>query len=240
MLEVLDHLFLQPLVLMYSSAYSFAYHLPEHWIGRNPGVQLIIFSVMLNLALLPLYYQMEQRSKAAGAIRARVASEVARMKQHFRGRERYFYIRAVYRNYRYHPISEVLGSADLLVQIVVFVTVFQYLSGLDELVGQAFGSIADLSRPDGLLGGVNLLPLLMTAINAAAVFYYVDDRSKRLQAWLLAAVFLVLLYQSPAALVLYWTANNLFSLVRNLLQRRMGHLSLESLIPSFARLIAQR
>jgi membrane protein insertase Oxa1/YidC/SpoIIIJ len=240
MLEVLHDLFIQPLVLMYSSAYSFAYHLPEQWIGRHPGVQLIIFSVLLNLALLPIYYQMEQRSKAAHAIRERVASEVARMKRHFRGRERYFYIRAVYRNYRYHPISELLGSADLLVQILVFVTVFQYLSGLEELVGQAFGPIADLSRPDGLLAGVNLLPFLMTAINAAAVYYYVNDRSKRLQAWLLAAVFLVLLYQSPAALVLYWTANNLFSLVRNLLQRRMGHLSLESLIPSFARLIAQR
>lgn len=240
MLAALDDLFLQPLVLMYSSAYSFAYHLPERWTGPNPGLQIIVFSMLLNLALVPLYYQMEQRSKAARAVRERVAREVARMKQHFRGRERYFYIRAVHRNYRYHPISEVLGSGDLLVQIVVFITVFQYLSGLDVLVGQAFGPIADLSRPDGLLAGANLLPFLMTAINAAAVFYYVDDRSKRLQAWLLAAVFLVLLYQSAAALVLYWTANNLFSLVRNLLQRRMGHLSLESLIPSFARLIAQR
>jgi membrane protein insertase Oxa1/YidC/SpoIIIJ len=123
---------------------------------------------------------------------------------------------------------------------VVFLTVFRYLSGLEEVAGQGFGPIADLSRPDGLLGGVHLLPLLMTAINAASAYYYVDDRNKRLQAWALAVVFLVLLYRSPAALVLYWTTNNLFSLVRNLAGRQGGQPRLPSLGPILARLSAQR
>lgn len=236
MLDALYHLFVGPLMLIY----SFLYHLPERWFGVDAGVQLIVFALLLNLALMPLYAQMEQRSAATRAVRQRVASEVARMKRHFRGRERYFYIRAVYRNYRYHPISELLGSADLLVQILVFVTVFHYLSGLDAVVGQEYGPIADLSRPDGLLGGVNLLPLLMTAINAGSAYYYVDDRNKRLQAWALAAVFLVLLYRSPAALVLYWTTNNLFSLIRNLLSRRLGRERLASLAPLVTRLTTQR
>jgi len=233
MLDALERLFIEPLMLIY----AFIYHLPEHWIF-DAGLQLILFSVVLNLLLMPLYRQMEQRSAATREIRQRVASEVARMKRHFRGRERYFYIRAVYRNYKYHPISELLGSADLLVQIVVFFTVFHYLSGLEAVVGQSFGPIADLSRPDGLLGGVHLLPLLMTAINAASAYYYVDDRNKRLQAWALALVFLVLLYRSPAALVLYWTTNNLFSLVRNILARQMRPRT--SPHPTFARLTAQR
>ena len=59
----------------------------------------------------------------------------------------------------------------------------------------------------------------MTAINAAAVLAYVEDRGKRLQGLVLGAIFLVLLYNSPAGLVLYWTTNNLFSLARNLIGR---------------------
>lgn len=236
MLDVLEHLLIAPLMLIY----SFVFRLPESWIGANPGVQLILFSVLLNLALAPLYRQMEQRSAATRAIRQRVAGEVARMKRHFKGRERYFYIRAVYRNYRYHPISELLGSADLLIQIVVFFTVFHFLSDLDAVAGRTFGPIADLGRPDGLLGGMNLLPLLMTAINAASVYYYVEEPGKRLQAWALAALFLVMLYRSPAALVIYWTANNSFSLVRNLLRHRMGEQTLSTLLPTFARVRAQR
>jgi len=236
MLDTLENLFVEPLMIIY----SFVYHLPERWLGVDAGSQLILFSVLLNLALIPLYRQMEQRSEATRAARQRVASEVARMKRHFRGRERYFYIRAVYRNYRYHPISELLGSADLLVQILVFLTVFHYLSGLDAVVGQSFGPISDLSRPDGLLGGVHLLPLLMTAINAASAYLYVEERNKRLQALALALLFLVLLYRSPAALVLYWTGNNLFSAARNLLRRRIGALSMQSQLPTLARLTAQR
>lgn len=237
MLEILGQLFVQPLMLIY----GFLYRLPESWLGpHHVGVQLILFSLLLNLALMPLYSQMERRSAATRAIRQRVAAEVARMKRHFKGRERYFYIRAVYRNYRYHPISELLGSADLLIQIAVFFTVFHFLSGLEAVAGQAFGPIADLSRPDGLLAGVNLLPLLMTAINAASAYYYVEDSGKRLQAWGLAALFLVLLYRSPAALVLFWTTNNLFSLIRNLLHRRVGPRDLSTLLPTFARVRVQR
>ena len=37
-----------------------------------------------------------------------------------------------------------------------------------------------------------------------------------IQLYALAAVFLVLLYNSPAGLVFYWTLNNVFSLCKNI------------------------
>jgi membrane protein insertase Oxa1/YidC/SpoIIIJ len=208
-LDVLDVLFLQPLMIIYGYVFS---QFPG-WLGA--GGKIVAFSLVVNLVLLPIYSQMEERSRRTRAAKDRVAREVARMKAHFRGRERYFYIRAVYRQHRYHPISELLGSADLFVQILVFATVFRFLSGLEELSGTAFGPIADLSRADGLLAGINVLPLLMTAINAASVLTYVKDRSRRVQALALAGLFLVLLYGSASGLVLYWTINNLWSLGRN-------------------------
>lgn len=215
MLGLLDALFLQPLMLIYATVFA---ALPE---AIGAGFRIVLFSILINLVLLPIYAQMEQRSAAARIVKRRVAAEVARMKKHFKGRERYFYIRAVYRQHGYHPSSELFGSSDLFVQILVFATVFRFLSGLDALSGQSFGPIADLAREDGLLGGVNLLPFVMTAINALAVFAYVDDRGKRIQAVGLAILFLVLLYRSPSGLVLYWTMNNLISLVRTIAMRRI-------------------
>ena len=214
MLQFLDTLFLQPLMLLYELLFGAFVWLPV-------GSRLVAFSVVLNLLLLPIYRQMELRFRSNAAMKEQVARDVARIKKHFRGRERYFYIRAVYRQHRYHPLSALLGSADLFVQILVFATVYRYLSGLEALAGEPYGPIADLSRPDGLLAGINLLPLLMTAINAVTVFFYVSNPAKRRQGWLLAGVFLVLLYRSPSGLVLYWTVNNLYSLVRTLLQQRM-------------------
>ena len=57
----------------------------------------------------------------------------------------------------------------------------------------------------------------MTAINVASAFAYVDERRKRIQALALAALFLRSAPRSPSGLVLYWTSNNLFSLLRNLI-----------------------
>lgn len=142
------------------------------------------------------------------------------MKTHFKGRERYFYVRAVHRQFHHHPIQSLLSSNELFLQLLVFFTVYHFLSQPDLLAGIPFGHINDLGRPDGLLAGINLLPLLMTAINAVSVLYYVRDPGKRLQAVSLAMVFLVLLYASPAGLVLYWTMNNFWSLIRNMLTLR--------------------
>lgn len=228
------NLFLQPLMTIYAALFDTA---PD-WFGV--GGQLIGFSVLLNLALLPLYYQMEQRSRHIRQHKERVDRDVARMKKHFRGRELYFYIRTVHRQHGYRPLEQLLGSADLFVQVLVFTTVYHFLSTLPALSGVSFGPIADLSRPDGLMGGVNLLPLLMTVINGAAVFTYTGARNKRLQALGLAALFLVLLYSSAAGLVLYWTANNIFSLLRNLVQRRFASRPSGRVMKLLNQLAAQR
>lgn len=234
MLEVMNALLLEPL----SVIYSFCFETVFGWL--SPGFALLAFALLLNLMLMPVYYQMEQRFRSQRELRERVSREVERMKRHFRGRERYFYIRAVYRQFDYRPISALFGSADLLIQVLVFATVYRYLLGLDVLVGERFGPIHDLSRADGLLAGVNALPLLMTVINAASVLVYVEDRAKRVQALLLATLFLVLLYDSASGLVLYWTMNNLFSLSRNLLQRRVLSRLPRELFSSVQRLAQQQ
>jgi membrane protein insertase Oxa1/YidC/SpoIIIJ len=99
--------------------------------------------------------------------------------------------------------------------------VYHFLAQPGLLDGMPFGRIDDLSKPDGLLAGINLLPLLMTGINAISVLYYVKDSGQRTRALALALGFLVLLYTSPAGLVLYWTMNNFWSLLRNMLVGRV-------------------
>ena len=74
-----------------------------------------------------------------------------------------------------------------------------------------FGPIADLGAPDGLLtiDGLTLhaLPILMTAVNfiSSAIYTKGFPLKDKLQLYLMALLFLVLLYDSPSGLVLYWT-----------------------------------
>lgn len=212
----IDTVLVAPLSRIYSLTFE---ALPA---GLGLGPRIVLFGIVVNLALLPVYLEMERSSRKLREVRDRVASDVARMKRHFRGRERYFYIRAVHRQHGYHPLSALLGSGDLLIQVVVFATVYGFLSDHPALSGVSFGPIADLGGQDRLLGGVNLLPLIMTGFNLASVLVYAEQRIRRNQGLILAILFLVLLYGSPSGLVLYWTTNNVFSLVRNLAVRYFG------------------
>ena len=220
---ILHAIFIEPLMEIYGFLLDLA---PDN---VDLGGRILFFSLILNLLLMPLYAQMERRSRSTRELKQRVDLDVERMQRYYKGRERYFYIRAVHRQHGYHPLSYLAGSADLLVQMVVFFTVYQYLAHLPTLVGASFGPFADLSKPDGLAAGINVLPFFMTLINLINVFSFVEDRARRMQALFLAALFLVLLYNSPAGLVLYWTGNNLFSLARNALRQRFGGKRLESL-----------
>ena len=97
--------------------------------------------------------------------------------------------------------------------------------------GVSFGPIADLSKPDGMLviGGlaINCLPILMTAINAVSSALYSRDfpLKAKIQLYAMAAVFLVLLYDSPAGLVSYWTLNNAFSLIKTIFYKLLTNTS---------------
>ncbi|MBO4637467.1 MAG: hypothetical protein J5685_10020, partial [Clostridiales bacterium] len=78
-----------------------------------------------------------------------------------------------------------------------------------------------LSLPDSMMNiggfGINVLPILMTLINVVSSIVYGKGKkfSEQWQTYLLAALFLILLYTSPSGLVLYWTCNNIFSLLKN-------------------------
>ena len=80
-------------------------------------------------------------------------------------------------------------------------------------------TIKALALSDGLFFSINLLPIIMTLLNVISSIVY--SRSFRLkdntQAFVLAAVFLLFLYDRPSALLIYWSFNNFFSLVKNLI-----------------------
>ena len=75
--------------------------------------------------------------------------------------------------------------------------------------------------PMRILSGfsINILPIVMTLINIVSIIVYTKGSplKEKIQLYVMAVLFLVLLYKSPSGLVLYWTMNNIFSLAKNIL-----------------------
>jgi hypothetical protein len=193
----------------------------------NPGIALCGVSIAVSVLTLPLYFAAEKWQILERETIRRFAPKIARIKRVFSGDEQYLILSTYYRQNRYHPFYALRSTFGLLVQVPFFIAAYAFIANLAVLQGCSFFFIRDLSAPDGLLTfnslgiRLNILPVLMTLINYAAGFVYTKGfpMREKVQLYGIAAVFLLLLYNSSAALVLYWTLNNVFSLIKNILQK---------------------
>lgn len=191
--------------------------LQAEMVSGSFGVALLMLSIVFNLLLLPFYHIAEKVQNKERAIQKQLAPKIREFREVFSGQERHYYLKTLYRQNSYHPIFALRGVLPLAIQVPVFMAAYVLLSDFAPIKGVSFLLIQDLSLPDGLIGGVNLLPFVMTLVNLLAGIIYTKNLSPRetVQIWVVALIFFVILYKSPAALVLYWTFNNIFSLVKN-------------------------
>ncbi|HOX92245.1 MAG TPA: YidC/Oxa1 family membrane protein insertase, partial [Spirochaetales bacterium] len=187
-------------------------------VSHSPGLAILGVGLAVNVLTLPLYAKAEAWQAVERAIRAKLKPKVDSIKAVFKGDERMMILSTYYRQNKYHPVYALRSSAGLLLQIPFFIAAYSFLSHLPQLAGRGFFVIGDLSKPDGLLHGLNLLPILMTVLNLVASAVYAKGLvvKEKLQLYGMAIIFLALLYNSPSGLVLYWTFNNLFSLGKNI------------------------
>lgn len=175
------------------------------------GLALISLSVVTYILIRPLISYAKNFQDDERNIQAVLAPQLVAIKENFSGAEQHKKIQRLYKRYSYHPILAFRSAAGIILQLPFLMAAYFMLDSLTDIIGQSWWLIEDLSKPDELLGGVNLLPLLMTAVNLIGVFFAKDfSRRDKVQALVVAILFLVLLYNAPSALLIYWTCNNLW------------------------------
>ena len=191
----------------------------------KPIFSLIGLSLIVNLLCLPLYKRADAIQMAETEKQNKMSYWVKHIKKTFTGDERYMMLTTYYRQQNYRSIYAIRNSISLLLQIPFFMVAYRFLSNLDSIKGLSFWVIKDLGAPDQLFNignfTVNVLPILMTLLNVISAYIYLRGMpvSQKIQTYLLALVFLVLLYNSPSGLVIYWTCNQVFSLLKNVFMK---------------------
>ncbi len=183
-------------------------------------------SVCVNILALPLYNIAESIQEKERQINRKMEPRVKRIKKGFKGDEQFMILSEYYRQNNYHPLYALRGSLSILIEIPFFIAAYNYLSSSEILKEASFWIFSNLGEADRMfsitLGSfiipINILPILMTAINFVSGYIYTKNATTRdkIQLYALGLVFLVLLYNSPSGLVIYWILNNLFSLVKTI------------------------
>ena len=128
----------------------------------------------------------------------------------------------LYREYGVNPFS---GCVPLLIQIPIFFGFYAMLGSAIELRNSSFLWVQDLSQPDTvfhILGvPINVLPIVMTGtmVWQMAISPKSGDAMQQRIFYFMPVVFLVFAYNYASGLALYWTTQNLFSIVQLYLTR---------------------
>ena len=224
-MNIFYNVFIFPIEQIISVFFVIAYRIFENNSRLAYGLSLMGVSLVFSIITLPLYFLAEKYQHAERDIQARMKPDIDAIKSVFFGNERFMRLAVYYRHNGYHPIFALRSSISLLIQVPFFIAAYHFISNLEVIKGVSFGPISDLGRPDGLLSinnfSINVLPVIMTIINFASGTVYTKGFSKKdkIQLYGMALVFLVLLFNSPSGIALYWTCNNMFSLVKNIISK---------------------
>jgi YidC/Oxa1 family membrane protein insertase len=203
----------------------------------HPAVAIIGLAVCVKALLLPLTRVADRLQEQVNATQARLQPGLDAIRAEHRGEERTRRTLALYREAGVHPLYTLKSLLGFLIQIPVFIAVFDMLAEDFDLYRVPFLWIADLSRPDELARlpaclpffgcHLNLLPFLMSGASLAALLRFRSPvltpalvRRQRLNLAGMTALFFLLFYTFPAGMVLYWTSTNTVQLAIGEVRRR--------------------
>ena len=133
---------------------------------------------------------------------------------------------ALYKKNKVNPMG---GCLPMIIQIPVFIALFVVLRSAIELRFAPFLWIHDLSEPERLLANVlpiplNILPVFMTVTmiwqQKLMPTSAGDPNQQKIMMFFMPVMMLVLFYNMPSALVLYWSASQSIMIIQQLIQKK--------------------
>ncbi len=141
--------------------------------------------------------------------------------------------------YKQYGINPVGGCLPMVIQIPIFFGLYQMLGQAVELRNEKFLWVHDLSQPDtiahvpGFGWPINILPLCMgaTQIWLTHMTPKTGDPTQRRMMMFMPLIFVFICYNFAAALALYYTAQNLFSILQFYQNKNQPMPTLEKVAP---------
>jgi YidC/Oxa1 family membrane protein insertase len=208
-------------------------NLLHSWL-HDYGLAILALTTIIKLTLWPIQNranrsmrQMAALSPKMQELREKYKDDPTRMNQE---------VMKLYKQYGINPVG---GCLPMMIQIPIFFGLFKMLGQAVELRNAKFLWVRDLSQPDTVahlpvLGWpINIIPLCMAAtqIWLMAMTPKTGDPTQRRVMMFTPLIFLFICYNFAAALALYYTAQNLFSILQFYQNKRQPVPKLEKVAP---------
>jgi YidC/Oxa1 family membrane protein insertase len=185
-----------------------------HGLVPNYGLIIIVFSILTKL----LFYRLTHKSFMEMKRMQDLQPRLEELKTKYANNKEEL-ARAQMNLYKEAGVNPLGSCLPMLLQMPVFVALFQVLRTTIELRGAPFALwITDLSQPDTIatIAGfpLHVLPLLMGVGMLVQQQFSSRDPSQAMMGKLMPIVFTALFYNFASGLVLYWLVNTVLSVAQ--------------------------
>ena len=191
------------------------------------ALAIVLLTICVKALLWPLQNKANNNMKKMSALQP----EMKRLQEKYKAEPVKFQqeMGKVWKKAGVNPLS---GCWPMFIQIPVFIGFYNMLGKAVELRHHGFWWVKDLSQPDTvahLLGfAINPLPLLMatTMIAQMKLSPQSGDPAQRKMMMFMPLIFIFMCYNFASALALYWTIQNLISIVQLQIQKAKNKVTL--------------
>jgi YidC/Oxa1 family membrane protein insertase len=188
----------------------------------NFGWSIVVFSILSKIVLLPLTIKSTESMKKMQAL----SPKMAELKEKYKGKPELLN-KEMMKMYKTNKVNPMGGCLPLILQMPFFFALWSALiNSIDMWQAPFIFWIKDLSMPDTVaqvLGyNFNILPILMTATSFIQQKMMPSGGSGQQQKMmmLMPLVFIVIFWNMPSGLVLYWTLQNTMQILHQLYSNR--------------------
>ena len=191
---------------------------------------IIVLTIIIKSLMWPLQnkstasmQRMQALQPKMNALKEKYADDPTKMNQELMGL------------YKKHGVNPMAGCLPMFIQIPIFFGFYNMLGKAVALRNSPFLWVHDLSQPDtvAILAGfpVNVLPLLMagTMLVQMQLTPKTGDPMQQRMFMFMPVIFVVFCYNYASGLALYWTVQNIFTIVQLLLTNRNKRAGLQVL-----------
>lgn len=192
-----------------------------HKLVRNYGAAIILMTILINIILYPLTIKRIKSTREMQALQPKIA----RLKERYRDDPQRMN-KELMKLYKEHGINPMGGCWPMLLQIPIFLALFNMLREAIELRGAHFILwIKDLSEPDtlGMIPGIGIPIRVLPILMGISMFYQqrismisADPQQSRYMKYL-PLIFTFIFFGFPSGLVLYWLTSNLLTILQQYL-----------------------
>jgi YidC/Oxa1 family membrane protein insertase len=186
-----------------------------HDITGNWGMAVILLTIFVRLCLWPIHAKSTSTMKRMGLLGPKMKELQEKYKDN--PQQQQMEVMKLYKDYGVNPLG---GCLPMFLQIPIFFGLYRVLEYAAELRGQGWLWVNDLSAADTVtqfMGfDINPLPLIMGLTMVAQMKLTPQpqsmDKMQQRIFMLMPIFFLFICYTFAAALALYWSTQNIFSI----------------------------